>query len=75
MLPILNVTNENEPEDSQEVRDSKNDNNDSEQIVKMNNQNNLHDWEVEQMVILLHSFVQFIVVKGVNDRLEILRVD
>ena len=41
----------------------------------MNNQNNLHDWEVEQMVILLHSFVQFIVVKGVNDRLEILRVD
>ena len=47
ILPVLYISNNNQPENTQEIRDCKDDHNDRKQVVEMNNKDYSHDWEVE----------------------------
>ena len=49
-FPFLYISNNYQPENTQEIGDCKDDHNDRKQVVEMNDKDYSHDWEIEWII-------------------------
>ena len=50
VLPVLYISNNDQPENTQEIRDCKDDHNNGKQVVEMNDEDYSHDWKIERII-------------------------
>lgn len=73
-FPVFYISNENVPEDSQEIRATEDNDDNCQNLICSYSFDDLHDWKTERVVVCEDRVEKFLVIIVINDGLELLHI-